>query len=662
MSNGRMVAMIAMLVAIAGQSVEPARAQTVDATAAAVARPNFPPVEKFFSRPKYANFSLSPDGKLMAALVPAYERINLALIDLDKGTAKLLTSLTSEDVNTYRWIGNQTLEITTANSRDASGLVYLRQIAFVDTSGQMVRNMYPSGRRSPANIIAVLDQEGNDLIIQSNERTETSLDAYRFNPQTNEKKLLTLENPGNVGRFVVDRAGQVRLAIATNPGGTRRTLYYRRSNDDKWTMLREEAVEAASITPIAFDFDNKTLYVTSRDAANGDRSGIYAFDPEANQLGKQIYANPTLDVSALLFDEVRKVPMGIRDNSADGVTWIDPEWKRLQESIDAALPKTRNFIAWSRFDHSKIIVRTESDLQPPVFFLLDRNTHKLQEVAAAYPSLDEKDLSPRRFVRYKARDGLSIPAHLTMPRNPDGAKPPLIVDIHGGPFVPAGGSGYNGDSQFFASRGYAVLQPDFRGTQGYGRAFEQAGWKQWGLAMQDDITDGVKWLIDTGKVDPDRVCLFGASYGGYATLWGLEKEPQMFRCGVAEVAVADLELMFDVSWSDLMRGDLNNNVRNFLIRTLGDPDKDREKMRAVSPLFHADRIQAPLLLAYGAADVRVPLIHGNKMRSALDKNNKSYEWVVYSDEGHGFNKDENVFDFYRRVDAFLAKNLAPRAQ
>lgn len=179
--------------------------------------------------------------------------------------------------------------------------------------------------------------------------------------------------------------------------------------------------------------------------------------------------------------------------------------------------------------------------------------------------------------------------------------------------------------------------------------------------MQDDITDGVKWLIDNGKVDGDRVCLFGASYGGYATLWGLEREPRMFRCGVAFVAVSDLALLFDVNWSDTNRNDRYGSSTNFYKRTIGDPDRDREKLREVSPLYHVDRIQAPLLLAYGAADVRVPLIHGNRMRSALDKAGKSYEWVVYDDEGHGFNKDENKFDFYRRVDAFLAKNLVPRA-
>ncbi len=638
----------------------PGVAQVVEQAAAPLARAGLPPVESFFSRPKYSLLSLSPDGKLFAALVPAIGRQNLALIDLDRGTAKLLTSFTDVDVYRYRWIGDQSIELQIADIGDAGG-VRIRGVMLIDTGGNLIRDLRTSGHRGAPRIITALDRAGDQLIVQSYERNIAGLDAYRYTPRNNRMELLTLHSPGDVEAFVADRAGQVRVAVSVPRGGKRRVLSYRRSNDDRWTVLRDEPVEAASLTPLAFGFDDKTLYVLARDQANGDRAAIHTFDPETNQLGEKMYENERIDAGALVFDEVRKVLVGVRDDSRGGVTWFDREWKGLQASIDAALPATRNFLAWPRFDTGRVIVRTESETQPPIFYLLDRTTHQMAAVATAFPQLDEKDLSPRQQVRYTARDGLPIPAHLTMPKRPDGSKPPLIVYIHGGPYVPASGFGYNRDAQFFASRGYATLEPDFRGTQGYGRAFEQAGWRQWGLAMQDDITDGVRWLVDAGRVDGDRVCLFGASYGGYATLWGLEKEPQMFRCGVAEVAVSDLEMMFDVTWSDFMRRDLDDSATNYLTRVIGDPSKDREKMRAVSPLYHADRIQAPLLLAYGAADQRVPVVHGNRMRSALEKYGKPYEWVVYDDEGHGFNKEANQFDFYRRVDAFLAKNLAPRS-
>ena len=637
-------------------------AQSVDATTAAVApRPGFPPVEDFLRKPKFSDLRLSPDGKLLAALVPLNGRRNLALIDLEQGKITVLTKLVEQDVSSFRWLGDQRIEVITANLNEVARLTEIKQIVLIDTTGRVVRDLDKTWGYRPPRIVDVLDRAGDDLLVEGYDRTYSSVDVWRYNPRTNDKRLLTGDSPGDVRNFVADHAGQVRVAISVPRGATRTKLYYRSSNEAKWKLLRDDPIDDERIEPIGFGFDDKTLYVRARSADSGEVKDVYAFDPEANQLGERLSRAKGVDAGRLYFDWNRKIPVGVGDGSPDGVAWIDPEWATLQKWVDAALPTTRNSLNWGRWDTSRIVVASESASQPPIYYLLDRRNGRLEEVASAYPWLKEKDLSPRTFVRYKARDGLSIPGYLTLPRKPDGAKPPLIVDIHGGPFVPAKGFGFDSDAQLFASRGYAVLQPDFRGTQGYGDAFARAGWRQWGLAMQDDITDGVKWLIDTGKVDPDRVCLFGASYGGYATLWGLEKEPQMFRCGVAQVAVSDLEMMFDVGWSDFMEGERGGNSTNYFTRTIGDPSTDRDRMRAVSPIYHTDRIQAPLLLAYGAADRRVPLVHGKEMRSALDRNHKSYEWLVYDDEGHGFYKEDNNFDFYRRVDAFLAKNLAARS-
>ncbi len=650
-----LVGMFACIVCSVGAVAKDAVAQT-----AAVPANALPGVEKFFMRAQYSKIALSPDGKVLAALVPLNERQNLALVDLEKGTAVALTSFTDQDVSSYRWIGDRVIEMKTADLDEAGGYAQIRRHLLIDVANKVVlRDLMTIARFGSVGIVDVLDRSGEDLIIETRDRNVYGLDAFRYNARTGEKRLLTFESPGDVSRFVADHAGHVRIALSIPKGGRRSILSYRRSNDDKWVTLRDDPFEEESLDPIAFDFDNKTLYVRVPGKDNGGRKDVYAFDAETNQLGARIFESKGVDAGGVVFDWVGKKAIGVSDGSRDGVAWIAPEWKSLQQSVDLALPHMRNQLGWGRYDPSRVIVISESETQPPIFYLLDRKTSKMEQVAAAYP-WKEGDLSPRRFVRYTARDGLSIPAYLTMPKRPDGGKPPLIVDIHGGPFVPTAGFGYSPAAQFFASRGYAVLQPDFRGTQGYGDAFVKAGWKQWGLTMQDDITDGVKWLIDSGKVDADRVCLFGGSYGGYATLWGLEKEPQMFRCGVAFVAVSDLEMMFDVTWSDFMKHERGNNSTNYFTRTLGDPDRDREKMRAVSPIYHADRIQAPLLLAYGGLDQRVPLVHGNRMRSALDKYNKPYEWVVYAEEGHGFRKDENKFDFFRRVDVFLAKNLAPR--
>ena len=216
--------------------------------------------------------------------------------------------------------------------------------------------------------------------------------------------------------------------------------------------------------------------------------------------------------------------------------------------------------------------------------------------------------------------------------------------------------GFDPQVQFLASRGYAVLQPDFRGTLGYGWRHYSSSFGQWGLAMQDDITDGVQWLISEGIVDKDRICLFGGSYGGYASLWGLMKTPELYRCGIAAFAVTDIEQLFEFNARARARSEwiqFAGKVR------IGDPNTERDKFRQVSPLYQAERLKAPVLLVYGEADQVVPLKYGSAFRSALDRSGKKYEWVTYADEGHGLNKDENRFDFYRRVEAFLQQHLSP---
>ncbi|MEO8937579.1 MAG: S9 family peptidase [Burkholderiaceae bacterium] len=651
-----------------------ASAQSVDVAATPQDRPGLPPVEDFLRLAEYSLVTLSPDGKLLAALVPLNGHRNLALIDIDRGKAIALTTLRDEDVSSYEWIGDRLLEFRTANLGDALSLVRTRRRILIDTEGHVVRDLMRAAFRANHTVDAIvggggvlfevldsIGRSGEDLVVVTNERNRYGLDAYRYNPRTMEKTLLTFRSPGDVTRFIADRAGQIRIAQTAPRGGEKTAWWYRRTNDDEWTKMAESDVEQERVVPLAFDFDDKTLYVRALSSAKGGRSGVYTYDLEKGELGPLVYESPIGEVGGVRFDRVKQKVVGFEDTSTIGIKWIDPDWERLQKSIDGALPGMRNRLGWAAYDTDRVIVTSDSGSESPTFYLLDRKTHKMEPVAVARSALKSVELGSRRFVRYDARDGLSIPAYLTLPHDGPKKNLPLVVIIHGGPYVNATRYGFDPEAHLFASRGYAVLQPDFRGTRGYGDSFYKAGWKQWGLAMQDDVTDGVKWLIANGTVDKDRVCLFGGSYGGYATLWGLEKEPRMFRCGVAFVAVSDLEMMFDVAWSDVMRAERNGDSTRTLTRWIGDPDKDRDKMRAVSPLYHVDRIQAPLLLAYGAADQRVPLIHGNRMRSALDRYDKKYDWVVYNDEAHGFNKDENKFDFYRRVDAFLAKNLAPRA-
>ncbi|HZV65025.1 MAG TPA: prolyl oligopeptidase family serine peptidase, partial [Telluria sp.] len=246
-----------------------------------------------------------------------------------------------------------------------------------------------------------------------------------------------------------------------------------------------------------------------------------------------------------------------------------------------------------------------------------------------------------------------IPAYLTVPA---GAKKnlPMVVLVHGGPWLRGGTWSWNPEVQFLASRGYVVLQPEFRGSAGFGSRHFQAGWKQWGLAMQNDVADGARWAIASGLADPKRICIAGGSYGGYSALMGLINDPELFKCGIEWAGVTDIDLMYSVHWSDIP----DDYKRHGMPALVGDRIGDAAQLKAASPLENAARIRQPLLMAYGGWDLRVPIVHGEKFRDAVRQRNNKVEWVVYPDEGHGWRKPENQVDFWTRVEAFLQRNLA----
>jgi len=263
-------------------------------------------------------------------------------------------------------------------------------------------------------------------------------------------------------------------------------------------------------------------------------------------------------------------------------------------------------------------------------------------------------MGERNFFRIQARDGLSIPLYVTLPPGRSTGPLPTIVFVHGGPWVRGVTWEWSGEAQFLASRGYAVLEPEFRGSLGYGFKLFEAGWRQWGLAMQDDLADAAKWAIDKGIADPKRIGIGGASYGGYATLMGLIKNPELFRCGFEWVGVTDIDLMYS-----LARSDMSDEVRTYEFpRIVGDRYKDADQLRETSPLANASRLSQPLLMASGGLDRRVPREHGIKFRDAVSATNRNVEWIEYPDEGHGWYKDDDNIDFWNRVERFLQENLA----
>jgi dipeptidyl aminopeptidase/acylaminoacyl peptidase len=442
-------------------------------------------------------------------------------------------------------------------------------------------------------------------------------------------------------------------------------VLYRETKTNRWVTLGEHHMDAPGWEPLAFDGDNQTLFIWS-DVGRKTKA-IYRYDTAERKQLDLVFADDTYDAldangaaatsfsSNLIVDPVKKKIVGL-SYSADRTRfhWIDDEMRKIQQKLEASLPDTvhrpRQFAA----DGSKIIYLSTSDRDSGVYYLFDRKTQKLNELAVIKPGIDPDQMAAMKAVTFPARDGLTIHGYLTLPRGRPATNLPLILHPHGGPFGIRDEWSYNDEVQFYANRGFAVLQVNYRGSGGYGRAYEAAGFKKWGLEMQDDLSDGVKWCIAQGIADPARVVISGASYGGYATMAGLTLTPELYCAGINYVGVTDIELLIPrEAPPDRMYW------RNTRLGKLSDP-ADKKRLYDTSPVHFADRITVPLLMAYGKNDPRVHIDHGFDMERALKKAGKSYEMIIEADEGHGFRKEESRIAFFDTVDVFLKKNVLAR--
>ncbi|QJR12778.1 Dipeptidyl aminopeptidase BIII [Usitatibacter rugosus] len=646
----------------------PATAQKSKAIEPTYTKASEIPVEAFFKRPELSNMSLSPDGKTLAALTSVGGRNNIVVVDLENRKPRVITSFTEYDVGGVEWINDKRLFFRVVESRDVLNNTRFRGTFAIDIDGENLRNLTDTTRATVgAKTIASMgferrtDDGTDDLIVEVEQRFEAA-DIYRVDTRTGRmKENLTLEAPEDTDGYVLDWNRIPRVAFSSDRRKGITSIYYRDDLKSPWTPLLSYGLanDSERIVPIAFNADNQTLFVTSN--VGRDKAALYTYDPKTKKLGDLILEHPMIDINGagLRFDNKTHRLLGV-GFAADKPTviWVDQDLARVQAQVDKALPNTINQLIRASNNPDRLLVFSWSSTDPGRYYLLSlKPTVKMEPLLPTRPEIKPELMSETKFITYKARDGLEIPAWLTVPKESSGKNLPLVVNIHGGPWLRIYG-GYpwgRDEAQFLASRGYAVLEPEPRASTGFGRKHLNSGFKQWGQSMQDDITDGALHLVKEGIVDRKRICLYGASYGGYATLQGLVREPDLFRCGVSFVAVTDL-----VEFVTSNESDTNMNKLDFapvMYSQVGDPSKDKAMLVANSPAMNAAKIKVPVLLAMGQIDVRVPLEHGRRMRSAMEASGVKHEYVVYSGEGHGWNKDENNFDWYKRVEKFLAQNL-----
>jgi dipeptidyl aminopeptidase/acylaminoacyl peptidase len=620
----------------------------VAAAQARAAEPVTPkiPINFLSALPLVKSPKLSPDGSLIAAQATIRGEPKIVLFNADNPTGKWRAiPLEKANVSGLTWAGNKKLLLTLRSIGYLTGgyeLPLLRLVVVDVATGQSQQVDKKSRGLSGADILYT-DPTSSWALISSQDYADKSPSVKRVDLATGEAKIVEKSHEG-VWDWYVDEKGVVRAGVAYDEDSW--TVWYRDKEGEKLRAVRGkfDKNDNSTIDSFIFRGDNSWIVTNGRTG----RFGLYNYDVKTGQIGSAIFEHPQVDIDTVHFDTVTGTVTGVEyEDDRPRVAWLDPDMKKVQAAIDKALPnETNNTIGWSD-DDNRVLVWSGGASDPGRYYLFDRKSSQLRQLVDPYPQINPADLAETKFVRYQARDGLTLNAYLTLPsgREPKGL--PLVVVPHGGPFARDHWD-YNPLVQFLANRGYAVLQPQFRGSTGFGRDLVVRAYGEWGRKMQDDLDDGVDWLARQGQVDAKRVCIIGGSYGGYAAMWAAARNPERYRCAASMAGVSDVPAMLRY---DKRAFSAERYYREWRSRIIGE-DND---LKAVSPINFADKIKVPMLIAHGEDDDNVPAKQSHEMVEALQKANANVTSVFYEDEGHGFSDPADYEDWLQRLDQFLAK-------
>ncbi len=598
------------------------------------------PLKDFFKNPEKSGYQISPDGKYISYLGPYKKRMNIFVRPIDSEKAKRITKVTDRDLGGYFWKSGSRLVYLKDNAGDENFHLYA-----VNADGSGLKDLTPFDGVK-ADFVDVLEDNDNEMLIQLNKDNREFFDVFRLNINTGELTKIA-QNPGNITGWITDHDGKLRVATTTD--GTKSSLLYRETETDTFVSVITTNFKE-SINPLFFDFDNKNLYVTSN--LGRDKAAIVKMNPQTGAELSVLFEHSDVDAGGLFYSHKRKVLTAITFT-----TWkkyrkfLDGPTLEMFENLGTLLPGYEIAISSSTKDEDTHIIRTYSDKTLGAYYLYTFSSNKLEPIGEVSPWLKETEMAAMKPISFRTRDGLVINGYLTLPVGVDAKNLPVVINPHGGPWA-RDNWGFNPEVQFLANRGYAVLQLNFRGSTGYGRQFWEMSFKQWGLNMQNDITDGVKYLIKQGIADPKRIAIYGASYGGYATLAGITYTPDLYAAAVDYVGVSNL-LSFMQTIPPYWKPYLE-----MMHEMVGNPDTELELLKTASPVFHVDQIKTPLFVAQGAKDPRVNINESNQIVEALKKRGVAVEYMIKKNEGHGFQNEENQFDFYKAMEKFLAKHLA----
>jgi dipeptidyl aminopeptidase/acylaminoacyl peptidase len=599
-------------------------------------------VEDFFKNPEKFSWRISPDGEYISYLSPHNGHTNVFVRKISDSNAIPVTNDTVRNIYRYQWKGSRIIYL-----QDVGGDENF-QLFSVGSDGKDLKALtpFPKVRTEIQDDWRDIAGKEKEVMILLNKRDARFFDPYSVNIETGELKVL-FQNDKNYDSWVTDHTGTIRIAGKTD--GVNTTYYHRVTEAAAFDSFLTTTYKDQFAIQF-FAFDNKNIYVSSN--IGRDKTIIVEYDLASGKEIKEIYANPDYDVDGLSFSEKRKVLTHVSFTS----------WKRENHFLDAETEasykkmqdKFKGYeigIYGNNNAEDKFVVWTGNDKVAARYYFYDKKTGDTKFLADAFPWLKEEYMATMKPVEYKSRDGLTIHGYLTLPKGVEAKNLPVVINPHGGPWA-RDDWGFNNEAQLFANRGYAVLQMNFRGSTGYGKEFWLKSQKQWGKTMQDDITDGVQWLIKDGIADPKRVAIYGGSYGGYATLAGVAFTPDLYACAVDYVGVANMFTFMKTIppyWEP---------YKAMFYEMVGDPVKDSALLAAASPVFHAGNIKTPLFVAQGANDPRVNKAESDQMVEALKKRGVAVDYMVKNDEGHGFANENNRLEFYKAMDKFFDKYLS----
>lgn len=633
------------------------------------------PLKEFAKLDSFEQVTISPKGEYLAAVIPSDDQTVLAVLRLSDGKPiGKFAPASGKSVYSYSWAGPNRLVLETAIQDGTLGQPQLTgELIGVDADGGAASYLF--GQDAPtdtghifhkhqeqnstsgwATVIDTLDKDPRHVIIEVNMwgKDEDTQRSSAYPMDVNDGFLGDRTESPILGTsdFLADPTGVVRYAIGADPHQKLLT-YFKKSSKDEWTSVNTGEMKNAYIVPLRFSQDGGKVYLNSDEGE--DKNCLIEHDLVKNERRK-LSCDDATDLANVFFSPNRVPLAAIYQSGYPKVSLLDSD-DPMRDKLDAALGNFPGMMVQPESqttDGSKMILLVYSDRDPGTYYLYDTVNMKISPVLRVRSGIDPAQMAERRPVSFKARDGQLIHGYLTLPPGKEAKNLPLVVNPHGGPFVRGDTWAWEAEPELLATRGYAVLQVNFRGTKGYGGAFEHAGKTGWDTGMVDDVTDGAKWAVAQGYADPKRMCIYGASYGGYAALESSVREPDLYRCAV------DYDGMYDLkAWSTQADFTSTEFGKNYIREYAGATP---ERLFQASPASRIDQLKIPVLIVHGEQDKRVPIAQAKALRKALEDHHVPYEWMTKPGEGHGFYLPENKEEFYKKLLAFLDKNIGAKAE